>query len=302
MTDDQTQEYNRGESVVELLDNNATVWSGIPVIATRKGTIEDIQDDITLLANKQNQSTKSISDTKRQRRETMAERGAGIAQGIVSWLEDTEQTELISEYDFKKYQLKAQTAVNAKNRNEKVFAKADAERANLLPYGFTDTIIDAYGNMITAFVEIMGAADAKIAEKSSATAGLEVRVDDLHEEIEKLRTNVGIFRITNIGFYKAFLDAFKIDNTGVRHVKLRGTVKDAATGTVLPKALLKLIPAAGEAKTAKSGTTGKFRYFSLATGVYTLECTLPGYQLKSIADVAINPDGITEVLVEMVRG
>jgi len=295
----QTRTVNSGNSILQLMNDNPLKWNGIPSIATRVAQIDTRTDAIDNLQQMQKALTQPITANKDAIKLNMAEKGAAIANGIATYAEDNNIVELADEYAGYNFTwLFPGRDLTAFQRNDIVSQKADSLRAELLPLGFTDVIIDDYQTLVTSFNDILGKTDSKLAEKAAATYAIEVEIAGLKGDIASLKRAMGIFRITDIDFYNTFLYASKIDNTGVRHVKLRMVIKEQNTLAVLPKALATILETGD---TARSGSTGKLRFFSLEAGVYTLHVELEGYEIQTVNEVVIEPEGITDRVVLLVK-
>ena len=77
---------------------------------------------------------------------------------------------------------------------------------------------------------------------------------------------------------------------------IRGTVKDASSGELLPFVKLKLVP--GDAVKA-SDIEGKFSYENLSPGNYSIEARLTGYSPLVVSDIAVSNAREIEVTLEM---
>ena len=299
MTDIQTRAYNMGTTVEQLMNDNAALWTTVLIIAQYVADLSGSLDLTDALRGKQQESTIPISNNKKAVKRDMATTGDAISDGIDIWSRSNglpEQADEYARYTFS--YLNAPKDADALSRNQFVYAKADTMRAELATLGFTDAIIDGYNVSITTFNGLLGKVDAKIAERSGVTSDLASEVENIKDSVDNIEKSMGVFKLTNPTFFNTFMNARKIDDTGKRHVSLRILIKEQVTGAVLPNAT-GTIEETG--KVAQSGFTGKMNFFSMGAGVYTLKVELEGYATSNVDNIVINPEGITDLVVAMVK-
>jgi len=299
MTDVQTRGYNMGTTVEQLMNDNAAFWATVIIIAQYVADLSSSLDVADALRGEQQQSTKPITGNKNTVKREMANMGDAISDGIETWSRNNSlpiQADEFARYTFS--YLNSRKGADALSRNQFVYAKADSMRIELATLGFTDVIIDDYNLKIVEFNGLLGKADAKIAERAAVTIDLGTEIENIKEIVDNMEKSMGIFKLTNPSFFNAFMNGRKIDDTGKRHISLRVLVKEQVTGAVLPEAK-GTIEETGT--TAQSGLTGKMNFFSMGAGVYTLKVELEGYATSNVDNVVVEPEGITDLVVEMVK-
>jgi len=302
MNNRQTISYNMGSSTLQVLQDNQTTWDANTSVNGRVSQLEAHLINIETLNAAQEVPTEPSTINKRALRRDMATDGAFIAQGIVTYANDNSDPVLADEFDAYNYTyLHAQTAASAITRNKKVYDKANeaAIRPALIAQGYTDAIIDDYLAKWQAFKDAVPGPDAILAATTAATADLDEEVNLMEDLLDdELDPAMAVYAITAPDLYNAYKNARKKDNTGTRHVRIRAIVKEQNTGAVLPKVLATVLETGD---TARSGKTGLLRLFSLDAGVYTLRFELDGYEVKTLQNVVVEPEGITDVVVELVK-
>jgi hypothetical protein len=109
---------------------------------------------------------------------------------------------------------------------------------------------------------------------------------------------VATLRISQHDFYTSYKSWRKIVTVGVRHISVRGLVKNSVTATPLYQVKTTVVETGGK---AYSGKTGKFSLFSLKPGVYTLTFELSGYQTITLPNVSVQEGKITNLEVALVK-
>ena len=83
--------------------------------------------------------------------------------------------------------------------------------------------------------------------------------------------------------------------------QLTGLVEDAATGAALPSALIKIESTnlIGGPRTTNCDEQGRFRFFELPPGLYTITSTLAGYKTVVLNGMRLSAGMTTDVPVDM---
>lgn len=154
---------------------------------------------------------------------------------------------------------------------------------NLLPnpdfadYGITPAILTAGAAKAQEFTDSIGVVGAIDAGKSAAGTAVIAKIHDLMEDSDILELLMRNFITSDPDFYNGFLAANVVDDIGVHHTGIEGTI-ETADDTPIKGALFTCVEL-GKSKT--SDIVGHYAAIKMKPGTYTFTVTHPLYHSKS---------------------
>ena len=175
---------------------------------------------------------------------------------------------------------------------------ANTNIVELGPYNITAAKVTALTVLAAGFEGVESAPRTAQSTENTTNAEMVKAFDDLMVTLKWWDDFVVTYEDSNAVFVSNYKNWRKIINTGGRKVKIRGEVTEQVTGAELAGPEIEVVET-GEKQ--KAGKTGKFRFFQLEAGVYTLIIRLAGYADVTINNVVVKAEGITDVDVVMVK-
>lgn len=301
MKDTETRKLNMGIAVLAGLNDDsidAFILANATAVAMRSQLEQNIEAVEDANERQQEFSAGGEAITKEEAKHNLADEADIIAQGVCGLALANNDLVLYNQLNLRApgiYRLKDEECKDFCNL---LLTKANIDPAGLLPYNITGARLLAFPGFITAFETAEGAPQNADNHEHAATLDIAIGLDEMTTTLLWWDHWVGTLRTTNHVFYNAYRASRRILNTGVRHVSLRGVVKDSITNTPLYKAKITVLETGG---VSYSGKTGKFRVMSLNPGVFTLTIELPGFTKTTISNVSVIEGKITEVPVTLVK-
>ena len=301
MTDTQTRKLNMGIAVEDGLKSEPfdAIITASALATAKRDELEQNIGDIEE-ADEAQQATSSGGEaiSKEEAKHNMADAADLIAQGICGYALDHNDHVL-----YEQMNLRAPTIVRLKDTDCTAFCmlvlnKANEDPAGLLPYNVTSGMLTAFPLLIQAFGDADGIPRDAQGLHHTATTNVSLGIVAMLKTLLWFDHWVGTLRTTNHDFYTAYRTWRKIVKTGVRHMSIRGLVKDSITATPLYKAKITVLETGG---VSYSGKTGKFRIMSLNPNVFTLTIELHGFQKTTVSNVSVLEGKITDVPVTLVK-
>jgi hypothetical protein len=115
-----------------------------------------------------------------------------------------------------------------------------------------------------------------------------------------LKERIVQFAVTNADFYNATLDAFEVDEIGVRHNAIRFVFVDSATGIRLPSVSTLVNEIRIEKKSSKIGVA-TYSQQETPQGNYSSLSSKPGYADVANNNIGVQSGKMTRVVVTMVK-
>lgn len=305
MNQDQNDEFSMLKDVQALFNitGNATKIAPIGALVSAKG---ELDGNVTSL-----DSNKVISDAdntgirgnKDDIRATVAARILDLAGPLANLGRTTNDNVLKNRYKVTKSEL-----IDMRENDLITFAAQTVTDANanllaLAPSGITAANVTALTNASAAFQLIIASPGQAIQMKKVANENIKLTFPQTRELIDigittLMRTN---FFVSDLDFYKLYLQSTLITTTGVRHFDFFGLVIDSTTGAPVQKVLVEVLGldatnpiAAGTRPITNdaTGPKGHFQFKEIPQGTYTVRISRPGYKTLEIPGIVIL-DGVS---------
>jgi len=303
MTDIQSRKLNAavaGQSVMdELL--HIPIWNGQAAVVNKKTALDNCIIKIGKIEDKINDISGN-STTKSQAKETAAKTAWLAAKALTAFAEDTNDDVLHNEIDFEFTDLRFVSDNEAVDNWQLVHDRANTHVVALAAggYGVDAAMVLQLQGEIDTFKNWKGKPKAAKADKKAQIKLLKEEFVTLDTIIESLKERIVQFALSHPDFYNAVLDAFEVDDIGIRHNAIRFIFIDSATGIRLPKVKTVLVEKQLEKKSSKVGVS-TYSQQEAPQGNYSSVSSLPGYVNVPTNNIGVQSGKMTRVVVTMVK-
>ena len=303
MNDLQTRKLNAAVAGQSVMDEplHIPIWTGQAAVALKRTALNLSILKIGKIDDKINDTTGN-ADSKSVAKEKAAKSSWVMGQALVAFAEDTNNGVLLAEINFPWTQLRYGKDGNLVDRWQLIRDRANTNSVALIAggYGVTALLITGLQTDIDAFKNWKGKPKAARADTKAQNALMIDEFKNLDTIKESLLTRMVQFAVPNPDFYNAVLNAFEIDDIGVRHNAIRLIYIDSTTGIRLPKVKAKLVEKAIEKLSSKVGVT-TFTQQEAPQGNYSIESTLPGYPQVVTPNIGAQDGKMAKIVVVMTK-
>ena len=177
-----------------------------------------------------------------------------------------------------------------------LLATLNANAAALATYGTTATNLSNIQARIDAYDEAIGDGSLAFIRRVSGTRGINQTLLKAMPLVQRMRQAASL--TDNPTLMAQFEDAAKIDNIGVRHYGVEGTITDDEDGLAVSGALITLIGPNGNKHSDKSNELGFYHLKGLGAGEYKMVVRRSGF-FDHVAKILIKKNGLSKVDVAM---
>lgn len=146
-------------------------------------------------------------------------------------------------------------------------------KPDYVPYGVTVSSLDAITELATSFNNLIGAAQQSDSGNTVANEAINTTIDLLRANITHFDLLVDEFEATNPGFVQGYHINSAVDNVGVRHSGIEGTVRNS-NGEAVANATVLL---EGTTRKAVTDLLGLYRIDRVTPDDYLLNVNADGY-------------------------
>ena len=275
LTQRQAREYNRFKKLGTYLGGQTTVYSSFVPFAEEVNSFGNNFENLEeLIPGKTENGTGITTDKATIKRE--------VATSLALVCRKTRSYAL----RFDLPELAAQTNTN----DTKIFRMRDADimgyatsivnlltplltDANYIPYGITAPSLEAIATQANSFNNLIGAAQESDSGNTIANTAIDDAIDVLRTNILHFDLLVNEFDTENPGFVQGYHINSSVDNVGVRHSGIEGTVHNSV-GQALFNATVQL---EGTTKKAVTDLLGRYRLDHVIPDDYLVNVSANGY-------------------------
>ena len=303
MNDRQSRKLNAAAAGQSVMDEplHIPIWSGQAAVALKKTAMDNSIINIGKIDDKINDTTGNAT-SKSAAKETAAKTAWQVAKAVAAFADDTGDDVLRNEVNFPWTELRYVKDAIAVDRWQVIQNRANANAAALTAggYGVDLVMIALLQTQIDEFKNWKGKPKAAIADKKALNQSLTDEFDNLDKIIGSLKERLVQFAVSQKDFYNAALDAFEMDDTGIRHNAIRFVFVDDATGIRLPNVKTLLVEKSLERKSSKLGVS-TFSQQETPQGNYSAESSLPGYTKVVSSNIGVEAGKMTKLIVTLVK-
>lgn len=160
----------------------------------------------------------------------------------------------------------------------------------LLPFGVDAAYIAAYDLLLDDYDSIVTAPTAASNARKTATLQLTAKVKEVSNFLRKdLDKAMLVIKRSEPDFYITYLNARNIIDLGIRHLPadtgiIKGTIKDEATGLIIPNAVVQVI---NTPTIVIADELGTFMVFGLPAETYSIKISAGGYENKIVENIVV---------------
>lgn len=177
-----------------------------------------------------------------------------------------------------------------------LLATLNANAAALMTYGTTAANLANIQTRIDAYDEAIGDKSLAFIRRVSGTRGINQTLAKTLPLVKRMRQAASL--TDNPTLIAQFEDAAKIDNIGVRHYSVEGTITDDEDGLAVAGALITLYGANGNKHTDKTNELGFYHLKGLGAGEYKMTVQRSGF-FDHVANILIRRGNLSKVDVAL---
>lgn len=216
MTDKLENKLSMYLATEEVLDNNTSLWSGVPAFVTAKAQFSAYIDSIEGTRGGQELDRKGIAENKRIKRADAIAKALPIIGGLIAFASATGDTQLRQEIDYSERQMNKMRDTILNDALQIISARAVTHTADLVNYNVTSGQITAFGTAMIDYKTTIPKPRTAISERKTLTSNLDATFDlaDKHLD-EQMDPLVKTFEPTNPDFVSDYDNArIIVDNRG----------------------------------------------------------------------------------------
>ena len=215
MDDRQENKLSMYQVVLETLENNETVWAGLPAFVSAEALFRTEVNNILALAQTQQQPSTGVTADKQQLRAAMADVAMPVVGALKALASVTGNDDLAAQIAFTRsafvYGRDTQSATNG----DIVHSRGTTNLAALADYGIVQAQLDALRAAIDAYRDSISRPREVITTTAAATAGMDAAFGRAESVLSgRLDNLVELFRLSNSTFYAQYQNARVIVDTG----------------------------------------------------------------------------------------
>jgi len=303
MNDIQTRKLNAAVAGQSVMDEagHVIIWNGQAAVVTKKTALDNCIIKIGKIDDKINDTTGN-ADSKSVAKEKAAKTAYRVGQALVAFAEDTNDDVLMGEIDFPWNELRYKKDGTVVDRWQLIHDRANTNVVALTAggYGVNAALVGQLQTEINEFKNWKGKPKAARADTKAQNALLVEEFKTLDTTKDSLLVRLVQFATTNPDFYNAVLNAFEVDDIGVRHNAIRLVYVDAATGVRLSGVKAKLIEKEIERVSSKRGVN-TFTQQEAPQGNYSVESSLKGYPSVVNSNIGVQEGKLAKIVVVMTK-
>lgn len=240
---------------------------------------------------------------KKQKRQTMTDLTLEVSRRVVAMAMLTGNQVLRTEVKCTLRQMTLSTSRGVADRADIVYKLAEQNKDSLAAYGVDDTVLGLLKISIEEYNEVAGKPRLNIVDRHVATSEITSVFKETVALLQKMDILLAIIKGSNESLHSSYRWWRRITHTGLRHLALKGMVKDATTQSGIEGVTVefKLLTAdnqpvtEAQAKKAKlvknSGKKGGFLSRRMLEGKYEFTASKQGYVTET--RTVFKADGIT---------
>jgi len=276
MNNSQESTLSMNVGVINFLDKNAAVTSILPGFVPLFTQLKVNKDAILVLREQQEIDKKGIRDNKDMLRAGLAAKAFDISRKTEVYASFANNLILVKEVHFPETSFTKATDSKLEIRSLIIYEKANANIADLGPYGVTKDDLIILKSAIDLFSASVPTTRTITTEKKLITNQLARLFTENEEIIEKIDLLIEIVRLSNPDFYKGYKNNRMI--IGIRHnsLALIATATDAVTGKGYKGVKFTFIHQGGNGEESRkteplvkiTSPNGKFQVKNMTEGPY----------------------------------
>ena len=270
-------------NIEHYLREHENELKGLPGFIKQRDEFELNLSLLQTLAKKQKHVLEGLTRNKKKTRLAMTELTLDMSVRLVALAVATEDETLAKIAKVTKRMMTLARSSKVRLIASMIYELAMVKKDALLPFDVDEACLAALKTAIDQYAELEVKPREGIAVRKEATQEIAGQIRYIRKLLKKLDSLVSLKPAVYPGFQKMR----KVVNPGMRHLDMKGFVKDAATDEGVHGATL-LFYAADEhgnadtnskpVLTKRSNKKGGFQSRHMAEGVYKLVVLMPGYQ------------------------
>ena len=280
LTQNQAREYNRFKKLGTYFGAETTVYSSFVPFAEEVANFGSNFENLENLIPDKTEIASGITIDKTTLKQEVAIATALVCRKTRSYALRFDLPELAAQtntYDAKIFKMKDADIMGYATSVVNLLTPLLTD-TNYVPYGVTVSSLDAISELATNFNNLIGAAQESSSGNTIANTAINTTIDLLRTNITHFDLLIDEFQGTNPGFVQGFHINSAVDNVGVRHSGIEGTVRNS-NGQAVANATVQL---EGTTKKAVTDLLGLYHLDRVPPGDYVVNVSADGYTQQQV--------------------
>ena len=290
MNNSQESTLSMSVGVINFLDKNTAVTSILPGFEPLFTKFKVNKDLILVLREQQEVDKKGIRDNKDMLRADLAAKAYDVSRKTEVYASFANNLILAKEVHFPETSLIKATDSKLESRSLIIYDKANANIAELAPYGVTEDDLIYLKSSIELFRAAVPTTRTGTTEKKLVTSQLARLFTENEGILGKIDLLIEIVRLSNSDFYKGYKDNRMIIKTGSGSLALIATATDAVTGKGFKGVKFTFVHQDGNGEETRraeplvkiTSPNGKFQVKNMNEGPYLVIVEKPGLKSQEL--------------------
>ena len=280
LTSTQAREYNRFKKLGTYLGAQTTVYSSFVPFAEEVASFGTNFINLEGLIPDKSEIATGITTDKTALKREVASSLALVCRKTRAYALRFDQSELAAQtntYDTKIFRMKDADIMGYAASMVSLLTPL-LPNADYIPYGVTVSSLDAITAQAISFNNLIGVARESDSGNAIANTAIDNAIDELRINITHFDLLVDEFEATNPGFVQGYHINSSVDNVGVRHSGIEGTVRNS-NGQAVAHATVQLD---GTTKKAVTDLLGLYRIDRVRPDDYLVNVSANGYTPQQV--------------------
>lgn len=295
---------NLYQSLVNLMNDNNSAWSGNPAISAVVNSLISLLGLLGLAGTNQTNTTKGITQTKAQARSALIQMALMHSAAGIAYAASISNTTLKVESKLTETALNKASDVTLADLCMALYTLLNPYAGSLNNFGANAATLLAFKNAITAYQAVSQTPRNARAMRRTFTLNVKSQITAIDTLVKEQLDNLMVqFKTANADFYTDYMNLRHAATTShhLKTVNMLLHIKTLASAA-LPNAEIKLTSALGAKRHKFSKLDGSMHFTRLKPDTYTITVSLPGYVTQTQTITANAPQKLTVNFVMVATG
>jgi len=217
MTDDQENKLSMALAVQTVVNNNNSVWSGLPAFVTAFGDLETVIGDVQSIRVNQEKDTKGVTKDKGSVEADLIEKTLEVRAAVSAYATDNNDNTLKEKVNYSPSALKQARDTILRDICQLIHDESNTVISGLADYGVVAADLTELQTLIDAYNDVVAAPREAITSRSTATRELKNLIGQMDVILkDRLDMLMETFKKDHPKFHTQYTNARIIVNLGGR--------------------------------------------------------------------------------------
>jgi len=295
-------------SFSDFLIKNAAILKDLPNYNAYFEELQKIITEIKSFAERQKDDRTGLTKEKKELRDKLISITLDSSLKLNAYAEDSNKTKLRSAVKMTKSKLLRATDTGLRDYAKLIHGKAQDNLDGLVNYGITVASQTALLDTINSYFISIPAPRDGIMDRKEATTRLAELLNNADSVISRIDARIGIIKVAQPTFYKSYINAKKIVDTGKSPLVLKASAIDIKNQLPIKGVKFSFVNSEASLQgigdnteiVKKTADKGRFIIKSMPEGTYKVNVSKTGYKEKVVM-VNVIPGELADLRVELER-